>query len=381
MPTVAIAGAGIAGFAAAAALARKGFDVRVYERSDEPREFGAGIYLKENSLPVFDALGVGEELAARGVRIRAARIVDETGAIIVNRSVENERLIVALRADVHNLLREAAMEAGAELVTGRTVTGADRDGRLLFDDGESVEADLVIGADGQHSAVRESLGLTRVKGLLGDGATRVVIPRTEADEAYSTEYWSGQHRVGVAPCSADLTYAFIIGPEHEERVRRLPLDREYWTELFPHLKHVFDRVADDVGVHHAHPYVECTSWAAGRVAIIGDAAHAQPPNFGQGAGVAIAAAAQMAEILAGTSDISEGLLEWERQTRPGIDMVQRLTTVYDIAGYAWPVELAPVRAGIFQDMSLHPAISPHWQYWWRGGVEVPSSEETAGLSK
>jgi len=380
MPTVAIAGAGIAGFAAAAALARKGFDVRVYERSEEPREFGAGIYLKENSLPVFDDFGVGERLAARGVRIRAARIVDETGTIIVNRSVEQERLIVALRADVHNLLREAAVEAGAELVTGRTVTGADAAGRLLFADGGDVEADLVVGADGLHSAVRESLGLTRVKGTLGDGATRVVIPRTEADEPYSTEYWSGRHRVGVAPCSEDLTYVFIIGPEDEERVRRLPLDREYWTEQFPNLKHVFDRVGDDIGVHHAHPYVECTSWAAGRVAIIGDAAHAQPPNFGQGAGVAIAGAWRMAETLAEHSDIAEGLREWERRTRPGIEMVQRLTTVYDVAGYAWPEELAPVRAGIFHDMSLHPAIAPQWEFWWRGGVEAPAAE-SAGLSR
>ncbi|MGI5157342.1 FAD-dependent monooxygenase [Microbispora sp. CA-102843] len=380
MPTVAIAGAGIAGFAAAAALARKGFAVRVYERSEEPREFGAGIYLKENSLPVFDDFGVGERIAERGVRIRAARIVDETGTVIVNRSVEQERLIVALRADVHNLLREAAVQAGAELVTGRTVTGADPAGRLLFADGDAVEADLVIGADGLHSSVRESLSLTRVKGTLGDGATRVVIPRTEADEAYSTEYWSGRHRVGVAPCSEDLTYVFIIGPEDEERVRRLPLDREYWTEQFPHLKHVFDRVSDDMGVHHAHPYVECTSWTSGRVAIIGDAAHAQPPNFGQGAGVAVAAAWRMAETLADHSDISVGLLEWERRTRPGIDMVQRLTTVYDVAGYAWPEELAPVRAGIFHDLSLHPMISSQWEYWWRGGVEAPRPE-SAGLSK
>ncbi len=377
MPTVAVAGAGIAGFAAAAALARRGFDVRIYERSQEPREFGAGIYLKENSLPVFDALGIGERIAERGVRIRAARIVDETRTTIVSRDLSKERLIVALRADVHNLLREAALGAGAELVTGRTVAGADPEGVLRFTDGEEVRADLVLGADGVHSPVRDSLGLVRLRGMFGDGATRVVIPRTEADGPYSTEYWSGQHRVGVAPCAEDQTSVFIIGPESEERVGRLPLDREYWTEQFPHLKHVFDRVSDDVGVHHTHPYVECTSWTAGRVAVIGDAAHAQPPNLGQGAGVAIAAAWRMAEILEGASDIAEGLAEWERQVRPGIDMVQRLTSIYDVVAYAWPAELAPLRASIFRDMSLHPAISPHWEYWWRGGVDAPQTERTA----
>ncbi|GAA1799468.1 FAD-dependent monooxygenase [Planosporangium flavigriseum] len=365
--TVAIAGAGIAGFAAAAALTRHGFDVRIYERSEDPREFGAGIYLKENSLPVFDALGLGERIANSGVRIKSARIVDETGKIIVGRPLDKERLIVVLREEVHGSLRDAALAGGAELITGKKVIGASRDGALFLEGGEAVTADLVIGADGVHSKVRESLGLTKTNRLLGDGATRVVIPREE--EPYSTEYWSGQHRIGVVPCSKDLTYCFIIGPEREPRVKALPLDKEYWTQQFPHLKHVFDRVTD--GVHHAHPVITCKSWVAGRTAIIGDAAHAQPPNFGQGAGVAIVSAWQMAEVLSQTSDIAQGLQEWERIARPRINMVQRLTTAYDIAGYKWPTALAPVRSRLFNKLSKVPLTARKWEFYWRGGTEAP----------
>jgi 2-polyprenyl-6-methoxyphenol hydroxylase-like FAD-dependent oxidoreductase len=372
--TVAIAGGGIAGFAAAAALSRHGFDVRIYEQSEEPREFGAGLYLKENSLPIFDALGMGDRIAASGVRQKAARIVDESGKVIVSRSLDKERLIVVLRAEVHGALRDAALAGGAELITGRRVSGASPEGVLYLEGGEEVRADLVIGADGVHSRVRESLGLTRTNRLMGDGATRVLIPRTE--EPYSTEYWSGQHRVGVAPCREDLTYVFIIGPERETRVRRLPLDKEYWTRQFPVLEDVFARVTD--GVHHAHPFVTCKSWVAGRTAIIGDGAHAQPPNFGQGAGVAIAASWQMAEVLSRSGDIAQGLLEWERTSRPRINMVQRLTTAYDIAGYKWPPALAPVRARIFHTLSKVPATSHKWEYYWRGGCDAPTPNVAGG---
>jgi 2-polyprenyl-6-methoxyphenol hydroxylase-like FAD-dependent oxidoreductase len=377
--TAVVAGGGIAGFAAAAALVRHGFDVTVYEESEEPREFGAGIYLKENSLQVLDELGVAERLIKGGVRLRAVRIVDETGKTIVSRATHEERLIVALRADLHTALRDAALDGGAELVTRRRVVGATPEGVLRFDNGDEVTADLVVGADGVHSRVRESLGLTRMNALLGDGATRVLIPREE--EPYSTEYWSGQHRVGIAPCSEDLTYAFIIGPEREARARRLPLDREYWTELFPHLEGVFARVADDAGVHHAHPFVYCQSWISGRVAIVGDAAHAQPPNFGQGAGLAIAAAWELAEVLDNARDIDRGLVRWEKQARPRVNMVQRLTTAYDIAGYMWPPAFAGVRSQLFQTISAIPATAQKWEYYWRGGMDRPTPELTTGTAR
>jgi 2-polyprenyl-6-methoxyphenol hydroxylase-like FAD-dependent oxidoreductase len=370
--TAVIAGGGIAGFAAAAALGHHGFDVTIYEESENPREFGAGIYLKENSLQVLDSLGVSERLAKGGVRLNAVRIVDETGKTIVTRATDNERLIVTLRADLHTALRDAALESGARLVTRRRVVGASPEGVLHLEDGDEITADVVVGADGVHSRVRESLGLTRVNALLGDGATRVLIPREE--EPFSTEYWSGQHRVGIAPCSADQTYAFIIGPEKEERARRLPLDKEYWTGLFPHLEGVFARVTD--GVHHAHPFIYCQSWVSGRVAIVGDAAHAQPPNFGQGAGLAIAAAWQLGEVLGNALHIDRGLQQWEKQERPRVNMVQRLTTAYDVAGYMWPPAFAGLRSQIFQTISAIPATAGKWEYYWRGGMDRPAAALT-----
>jgi 2-polyprenyl-6-methoxyphenol hydroxylase-like FAD-dependent oxidoreductase len=374
--TAAVAGAGIAGLAAAAALAQRGFAVQVFEKSANPREFGAGIYLKENSLPVLDALGAGGRVAASGVRIRRARIADEHNRIIVSRSIDTERLIVVERAELHAALLQAALDAGVSVITDKTVTGARPDGTLLLDGAEPVRADLVIAADGRHSRIRESLGLTKVSRDLGSGATRLLIPRQE--EPLSTEYWAGDRRVGVAPCSADSTYVFIIAPEKDHRAVRVPVDRAYWKTVLPHLAGVLDQITSDIGVHHAHTYVTCRAWAAGRVAIIGDAAHAQPPNFGQGAGLAIAAAWQLARLASAGPDIPGALTRWEAQVRPGVDTVQRLTTAYDLAGHLTPAALLPVRAQFFHGLSTFRPTARRWEYWWRGGLNAPDPGHPLG---
>jgi 2-polyprenyl-6-methoxyphenol hydroxylase-like FAD-dependent oxidoreductase len=368
---VLIAGAGIAGLAAAAAFRTHGYDVEIFEQSRQPREIGAGIYIKENSFAVLDALELSDEITRRGVRIDAARIIDESGRVVVDRDVRAERLVVALRSDLHGLLRQRAEDLGAVLHTGRRVAGASADGILFLDDDTEVRGDLVIGADGLHSRVRESLDLTRVKLSLGDGATRVLVPRFADEPPYSTEHWSGQLRVGVAPASPEYTYLFIIGPERDRRATRVPLDKPFWSRHFPHLARYFDAVTPELSIHHRHVVVHCDTWVKGRVAIVGDAAHAQPPNLGQGAGVAMAAAWEMAETIAASDDVREGLQDWQTTSRPRIDMVQRLTTLYDVLSYKWPRPLAPLRSSLFSTISKSRVLGDRWEFYWRGGAVAP----------
>lgn len=372
-PSIAIVGAGLAGLAAGVALGQRGFAVRIYERSDTPREFGAGIYLKENSLPVLDALGVGDAIATAGERIHTARIVDEQRRTIVSRDVSGERLIVLRRGDLHQTLLNAAVEAGAELITGCTVLGATTDGTVALADGSSVRADVVVAADGVHSRIRDGLDLTQSYRRLPDGATRVLIPRQE--EAYSTEYWAGSHRVGVVPCHDAWTYMFLIGPEAHRQVRAIPIDREYWKALYPHIADVIDRIPNEGGVHHQHLEVQCTSWVRGRVALIGDAAHGQPPNLGQGAGVAFVAAWELARTLADLGASPHSLHDWERRTRPPIDAIQRYTTLYSQVGYHWPTPALRLRADLFHWLSVVPWTARRWEFWWRGGTWAPWTPE------
>ncbi len=366
-----VVGAGIGGLSAAAALALAGWQVRIFEQAEDPREFGAGIYLKENSLQPLDRVGVSELLLARGVKLDEVRILDEHHRPVAVRDVRAERVVVTLRADLHGALRDLATGAGAELVTGQTVTAAGADGTLRLAGGERVAGDLLIGADGYHSVVRDCLGLARRVHDLGDGATRVVVPRVET-EPVSTEHWSGRRRVGVAPCSPEHTYVFIIGPERDARGVRLPVDVARWSGAFPHLRDVFERIPADAGVHHAHAYVLCSSWVRGRVALIGDAAHAQPPNLGQGAGLAIANAFALAEALAHAETVEEGLDAWQRRSFPVARNVQRLTTWYDHLGYQWPPPVAGLRAGLVRGLARFGPTRRQWEWWWRGGVPRPA---------
>ncbi|WP_336660516.1 FAD-dependent monooxygenase [Leucobacter sp. USHLN153] len=368
---IAIAGGGISGLAAAASLAKHGFDVDVYEQGETLREIGAGIYIKENIFDVLDELELSERIQRAGVRIDAARIVDQDQVIVTSRDVSGERLVVALRSELHNALRDKALELGAKVHTGRRVVGADPRGALLFADGDRVEADVVIGADGLHSRVRDSLQLARLKVGLGDGATRVLVPKHPNEGPYSTEHWSGQLRVGIAPCSDEYTYMFIIGPEKDRRATRVPLDKAYWKRHFPHLAEYFEAITPEMSVHHRHEVVYCDSWVKGNVAIIGDAAHAQPPNFGQGAGVAICAAWELAECLAAEDDVRDALQDWEMSARPRINMVQGLTTAYDILNYKWPRPLTPLRSKLFSAIAHSKTLSKPWEFYWRGGRVEP----------
>lgn len=373
--TAHVVGAGIAGLAAAAALARAGWHVVVLEQSPEAREFGAGIYLKENSLQPLDAVGVSQRLEAAGTKLDEIRIVDETGRPVAARDVRSERVIVTLRADLHSALLLVAAESGAEIRTGSTAMGAAPDGTLWLADGTALQSDLVIGADGFRSAVRDTLGLAKRVKTLGDGATRVLVPRGD-EPAVSTEYWAAQRRVGIAPCSAEDTYVFIIGPESDARGVRLPVNVEHWSAAFPHLREIFERIPPGAGVHHAHSYVRCHRWVSGRVALLGDAAHAQPPNFGQGAGLAIANAFLLAEVLGEADSVEVGLERWNEQAFPVARNVQRLTTWYDHLGYRCPAPVTGLRAGLVRTLATFGPTSRRWEWWWRGGIGRPAAPET-----
>lgn len=373
---VLIVGAGIAGLTAAASFRMFGWDVEVFERSAEPREIGAGLYIKENSFEILDHLGLTEEIMAAGRRISEARIIDEDKVLVTSRDLSCERLVVVLRSDLQQALRQRAEELGAVLTTNAHVVAADPRGILRFADGSEEHADLVIGADGLNSKVRDSLDLMRARYALGDGATRVLVPRDPNEPDVSTEYWSGNLRVGIAPCSQDHTYMFIIGPEKDHRATHVPLDMNYWTRNFPHLEHYFRQVTVENSIHHRHSVVHCDSWVKGNVAIIGDAAHAQPPNLGQGAGVSMAAAWELAETLAVfQDDIPTALDTWHKTARPRIDMVQKLTTAYDFIQYKWPKALAPLRSRLFSAISKSPLVGKRWEFYWRGGSPEPYSDE------
>src|SRR5262249_6149501 len=203
-----IVGGGFAGLAAAAALAQRGWRVRVHERAEALRTEGAGIYIYENGLRVLEALGACEQAIA-GAHIASTRETrdDHDRILSVHRwDLTASRVYSIVRQRVIDALAAAARRAGAEIVTGSVRTGATPPGELRLWDGSRVTADLIVAADGVNSRLRNSLGLLRRRTCLPDGAIRLLIDKTVEESAAGTdgrtvEYWSGSRRIVFTPCS------------------------------------------------------------------------------------------------------------------------------------------------------------------------------------
>src|ERR687888_1041976 len=324
-----IVGGGFAGLAAACALASRGWRVRLHERADRLRTAGAGINIYENGLRVLEALGALEETLADNARHVVRETRDEHDRLLSTHPW-HIRVYGVLRQRMIDALAAAARRAGTEIVLNSTGVTASASGELVLVSGERIKADLVVAADGVNSSLRDSLGLVRSRRYLPDGAIRVLIPKLSADEATdgrTIEYWSGSRRFLYNPCSRTWLYLALTMLHRDEGARALPVDKALWQASFPALAPLIERIGD-IARYDRFEYIRLKRWSAGRVAVIGDAAHALPPNIGQGAGCAMMNALSLAFYMDRHSEISEALQAWERAERPLTDHSQRISRLY-----------------------------------------------------
>src|SRR5215831_18050958 len=269
-----IVGGGFAGLAAAAALAQRGWRVRLHERADALRTEGAGIYIYENGLRVLEALGACEQAIA-GAHIAATREThdDHDRILAVHRwDTTASRVYSIVRQRVIDALAAAARRAGAEIVTGSAGVGATPQGELLLSDGSRVTADLIVAADGVNSRLRDALGLLRKRKQLPDGAIRLLIDKTEAERAAggdgrTVEYWSGTRRIVFTPCSDTDIYIALTMLNADEAATRVPVDQAAWACSFPHLADLIARFGTQ-GHYAPFEWITLKRWSAGRVAVI-----------------------------------------------------------------------------------------------------------------
>lgn len=342
-----IAGAGIAGLGIATMLANDGWQVRIHERNDTVREVGAGIYLRTNPLRVLELLGLDQEILDNGVLLSRSQWRDGDGHLRQDSVMSTtRRQWVGPRDVVIEALEGAARRAGVEIVTGSKVIAASPSGVLRTESAE-YQADLVVAADGHTSTIRGALGLTTLHRYLPTLATRFLVPDRDIEpEDQTTMYWSGRRRVGVTACGRAATYIYLITPEDDQAGRRIPVAAADWSASFPVLGTLFDRLAGLPAIQHNYVVARCSAWSAGRVAVIGDAAHALPPVLGQGAGLALSNSWALVRTLSGvdTAEVPGRLRDWERDYRRYADTTQTWSLRLDKMTSSWPRPLLPVRA-------------------------------------
>jgi 2-polyprenyl-6-methoxyphenol hydroxylase-like FAD-dependent oxidoreductase len=350
-----ILGAGLAGLVAANRLAQLGWTVRMHERNPDLRMFGAGIWLWESGLRTLETIGAYDQALARARTIREWQIRDSSGRLLMSRVANaNDRLLLPPRADLYQALIDRAQAYGVQIFTSSNAVSVTPNGETTFEGGEKRRADLVVISDGAYSRLRECiLGAGWMD--FGDQAGIRMLIDEEPDDVKDTliEYWNGPWRLLYNPCTEGKNYIFLSAPVSDERARKLPIDPALWMEKFPSAAGLIRRFQVDsrwdrlVNVH-------CRKWTEGRVAIIGDAAHAMPPNLGQAANTAfinVMALAAMVNGPMGEVDISAALRAWETQQRSITRHVQWWSYLYGFVLGKWPAGLTTLRSDVVRAIS------------------------------
>ncbi|WP_245564153.1 FAD-dependent monooxygenase [Nocardia testacea] len=321
-----VVGGGIGGLAAAVAFHRRGWQVEVLERAPEITEVGAGLSIQPNGLRALDTLGLGDPLRTGGAAGPPRGIRRADGAwLIRNDTEELERRFgpwaIVHRAALVEILR-GALPAQA-LRPGTTVRQVLPDG-TVHHDSCTATADLVIGADGVHSVTRCALW-PRAAGprYVGYTTWRLLTAPHAVDG--SVEIWGRGERVGYVPLPDGRIYCYLmanapagsrIGPD------RLRERFAHWPDPVPAL---LDAAHPDAVLQHdTYELPNLRTYIRGKVAILGDAAHAMAPNLGQGACQALEDAVTLATAV-DTHGIAAGLAEYDRLRRPRTQMIARLS--------------------------------------------------------
>jgi salicylate hydroxylase len=346
--SVAVIGGGIGGLTAGLSLLKAGLDVHVYEQSSRISEVGAGIAVSPNATRILYRLGLEHELARTGVRPTAwwqrrwddGRTLSRTplGAEIEKRfSFPHYQMH---RGDLVAALARAL--PATRLHTGHRLSSLVDHGDTVqarFDNGETTRADVLIGADGIHSAVRAALFGPETPHFTGCVAYRGVIPAARLahlDMEPAIQIWMGPHSHFIHYHVSGLRLVNVVAVIEQDT-----WTKESWTEP--------GDVAELLAVYgHWHPQVRAIlhafdetfrwaiferspmpRWSRGRVTLLGDACHAMLPFLAQGAAQAMEDGVTLAALLSNLGSpatVPEALGVYESVRRPPVTRVQRMAS-------------------------------------------------------
>ncbi|WP_085309162.1 FAD-dependent monooxygenase [Planktotalea arctica] len=383
---ISVVGGGVAGLAAASALAQRGAKVTLFEQAEAISEVGAGLQISPNGLCVLRALGLGGALAAcssrgQAVSLRRAESDFEVARLDLTRMSAAQSYHFVHRADLIDLLHGAAKAAGVQIRLLQQVTAIEPGppAHIHFKTGASHSSALVIDAGGLHSKLRAPLNGESAPMFTGQVAWRALIPNATGRE--------GDVQVHMAPGRHIVSYplrggAMINLVAVQERAlwaaegwsqRDDPANlRAAFSGAAPAVQAMLDQV-EDVHLWGLFRHPVATNWHGKSCALIGDAAHPTLPFLAQGANMALEDAWALCISLQRDGPLAQRLALYQTHRHA------RARRVIEAAnGNAWRYHLrrGPLRLAAHAALGLGSRIAPGLmmrQFDWLYGYDITSA--------
>jgi len=341
-----IIGAGIGGLAMARAAHQRGLECQVVERSPTPVVPGSGIYLPGNGMAALRRLGLAEAVAEIGAVVGRRRLSDDKGHRLIDFDEAGLWRDVAPPvahdpAELHRIMADGAAEVPIRYgVTATTVRDASDRVHVDFDVGSSATYDLVIGADGIHSNVRNTVFGGPEARLVGQVGWRFVVDGSPGLDGWNA--WLGRDRGFLAlAIGGDRVYG-VGDMRSTDGLDPTGGDLDAFKALFDGYPEPVPSLlarlgsADDLWFN---PFEEVApaAWVKGRVVLLGDAAHATAPNMAEGASLAMEDAIVLTECLAAAADVFVALGAYVERRAARVAHVQHMTHRRDRLRYMHPL--------------------------------------------
>jgi 2-polyprenyl-6-methoxyphenol hydroxylase-like FAD-dependent oxidoreductase len=328
-----IVGGGIAGLTLATALHRQGFRVELVERSTTWHAPGAGILLHANGVRMLRELGLGEAVEQAGTIVRRWVFFDQQGELLCDIDLEELWGEVGPCIGIERPRLQQVLLAGAAAVPcrlGTSITSLTQDEQHVsvgMSSGEVRDFDLIVGADGIYSTVRRLTLGSVPPGYTGLMVWRSLVPERPRGVTSFMVLQGDGCIFGIVPMGDRHAYGFGMeaSPRFNDPLHgRLERVRKRFTGFGGPVPEYLASLSCDEQLHCGPiEWVELDRWHSGRVVLIGDAAHAGPPNMAQGGCMAMEDACVLAEVLREADTVESALDTYVARRRPRADWVQQ----------------------------------------------------------
>jgi 2-polyprenyl-6-methoxyphenol hydroxylase-like FAD-dependent oxidoreductase len=328
-----IVGGGIAGLTLAAALHRQSFEVSVVERNPTWQTFGAGMAIQPNAMRALRGLELDGAVAERGNVLHRWGFCDRHGKLLCEIDLEDFWKGVGPFIGIERAMLQQALLTGVTAVPcqlGSSVIGVQQDDdgvSICFSDGSSGRYDLVVGADGISSSIRDLVFGANPPIGAGHIAWRSVVPMRSAKPTDLRFFFGDRCFVGLCPVGGGRTYVFghIAEPHlYDDVAGRLSRLRRRFEGFAEPVQQLLAALDYDEQVHCSTvEWVTQEEWRRGRIVLIGDAAHASSPMMGQGGGMAVEDACVLAVCLRSADTVESALDRYVTRRRPRVRWVQQ----------------------------------------------------------